>query len=150
MNNLSDKKHFVFVYGTLKKGYGNNRLLTNAEFVGNFATEPNYRIFCNGSFPYLIQVGEGSGVSVEGEIYKVSDQELARCDRLEGHPEMYERKPVAIKYEIKNDELVKTTLPSIVGKIEAYIYPHDVSRCRRCNTCWPTDRIAKENLQEAV
>jgi gamma-glutamylcyclotransferase (GGCT)/AIG2-like uncharacterized protein YtfP len=26
---------FVFVYGTLKKGYGNHRLLENSKFIGN-------------------------------------------------------------------------------------------------------------------
>jgi len=130
------KKHLIFTYGTLKKGYHNHRLLTQAEFVGKFATAPNYKIFCNGSFPYMIEVGNGEGAAVEGEVYKVSDAELARCDRLESHPDMYKRTKIHIMYELKGDSLIETK----VEGIEAYIYQHKVSGCRPCNTNWPQDR----------
>lgn len=142
---MSNKKHLVFVYGTLKKGYGNHRLLTGAEFVGNFATAPDYKIYCNGAYPYMVEVGAGKGVPVEGEIYRISDEEQQRCDRLEGHPHMYLRKSIPIMHKI--EENVQDLIPTTIEGVEAYIYQHSVRGSRECNTCWPKDR---EILETAV
>ena len=111
----------IFVYGSLKKGYYNHRLLTNAGLLGEFRTQPNYQLYDNGSFPYLVEVQPGEGVCVEGEVYEVTDQQLKALDRLEGHPDHYVRKAVALQ-EIEN--------------VEAYVYPHEVDGCTNCGTRW--------------
>ena len=136
-NMQQEKKHLIFTYGTLKRGFWNHRLLVDAEFIGEFATASDYKIYCNGSYPYLIEAGSDKGVPVEGEIYRVSDAELARCDRLEGHPSAYTRKPIKIIYEIKDGKLTESEIEGV----EAYIYSHGVTGCRECNTCWPKDRV---------
>lgn len=70
-----------FVYGTLKAGYYNNRLLKKAEFLGTHATEPVYTLF-DGGFPI---VERGGKTSVKGEVWKATDDEtIFDVFRLEG------------------------------------------------------------------
>ena len=79
---------YVFVYGTLKRGHGNSVLLNEAEFVQKAMTQPMYTMRNLGFFP---GVQEGGETSIVGEVYKVSDAELERLDRLEGYPSFYNR-----------------------------------------------------------
>lgn len=82
----------VFVYGTLKKGFGNHRLLENAKYVGEAETVfPVYTMFDIGSFPGVVQGGE---TMIKGEVYDVNDEEFANLDRLEGYPSMYTREEI--------------------------------------------------------
>jgi gamma-glutamylcyclotransferase (GGCT)/AIG2-like uncharacterized protein YtfP len=77
-------QHRVFVYGTLKKGYGNHGLLQrcNAEFVGT-ASLPNYNMRHLGGFPAIYRTAAGYP-AVKGEIYWVNADGLVALDRLEG------------------------------------------------------------------
>lgn len=102
--------HTVFVYGTLKKGFGNHRLLEDAEYVGDAeTTSDTYTMYNLGSFP---GVKEGGSTRVTGEVYKVNDEELASLHRLEGHPTFYKavNKQVRLTNRISNNYL------------EAYMY----------------------------
>jgi gamma-glutamylcyclotransferase (GGCT)/AIG2-like uncharacterized protein YtfP len=85
----------VFVYGTLKQGYGNNSLLKNAEFIGEFTTcEDSFLMYTNGSFPYVVRDGK---FHVKGELYHVKDPRTAEeLDWLEGYPNHYDRVPVTV------------------------------------------------------
>jgi len=111
----------VGVYGTLRNGYRNHRLIKGARFVGNFRTKEKYKIYCNGSFPYMIEVEE-NGVAVECEVYEVTPEQLYNMDGLEGHPNWYMRKPVELQ--------------GIEG-VEAYIYQKSVKGARDAGTSWP-------------
>jgi gamma-glutamylcyclotransferase (GGCT)/AIG2-like uncharacterized protein YtfP len=117
--------HYIFVYGTLKRGYNNNRrLLTGSEFVGEFFTKPFYRLYDLGYFPGL-KIDKQAGKSIKGEIYRVSDKVLESLDFLEGHPKHYKRESL----EIENfDE-----------KVEGYIYNYDVSKKTECSPEWNCD-----------
>jgi gamma-glutamylcyclotransferase (GGCT)/AIG2-like uncharacterized protein YtfP len=85
----------VFVYGTLKSGYGNNEFhLGTSEFVGE-AVVADATLMAVSSFPGAI---EAHGEHVKGEVWRVDEQTLARLDRLEGCPHMYERRLVPTKY----------------------------------------------------
>lgn len=81
----------MFVYGTLKKGFGNNHLLSGDTFVGEATTLPNFTMFSMGGFPGVSKEGE---TQIRGEIYEVSPSTLERLDRLEGHPNWYIREEV--------------------------------------------------------
>ena len=83
----------VFVYGTLLQGEGNHDLLAGAEFVGAARTPPGYALRDLGAFPGLVDGGEHA---VDGEVYLVGPDTLARLDRLEGHPSWYRRVPIAL------------------------------------------------------
>ena len=64
----------LFVNGTLMKGLKLNKNLDGAEFMGEFTTEPCYRLFTiNDIHPGMFEVAEG-GVAVAGEMYRMSDE----------------------------------------------------------------------------
>ena len=105
-------KHMIFVYGTLKRGFGNNRLLSGSKFVGEARTEGKFALYESG-IPFVIEDEQVSQVS--GEVYEVDEKTLSRLDRLEGHPNWYCRKMVNISVNNKDPgELEKM--------IKAWIY----------------------------
>lgn len=85
----------VWVYGTLKNGYGNHGLLRGSIFVGE-AVSPNiFKIKCvspSGGFPIIMHGYD----AVLGEVYDVDDATLRALDRLEGTPHMYQRKMMTL------------------------------------------------------
>lgn len=82
--------HLAFVYGTLKKGFGNHWLIEeliskgDAVYLGVARTEKQYPLVC-GPFqvPFLVYK-PGSGRYVRGELYRVNDAALKALDVLEG------------------------------------------------------------------
>lgn len=85
----------VFVYGTLKRGYGNNRLLQNKDC--KFVEErilPGFKAFFSfrdQGFP-VAKASEGD--SLKGEVWEIPDGDsevLRRLDGLEGEGYMYSR-----------------------------------------------------------
>lgn len=79
----------VFVYGTLKRGEGNHRLLAQGcLFIGDDTIKA--KLFDLGHFPAIQQ---GTDV-VQGEVYMVGPNTLRRLDALEGHPNFYKREVV--------------------------------------------------------
>ena len=90
----SPQKHRVGVYGTLKQGYSNHRLLAKADFVGDACTFNDYPLVVDG-LPYLYEE-EGHGKQVALELYDCTDKELEALDRLEGHPTFYARKEIEV------------------------------------------------------
>lgn len=92
-------KRMLFVYGTLKKGYGNNRLLQRPDcrFVAEATTDRPYLLMNFGRFPGMYQEGAKKETpKVRGELWEVSDEAIVRCDYLEGHPTMYRRTPIKV------------------------------------------------------
>ena len=87
--------HSVAVYGTLKKGRGNHRLLANSYCLGEGFTSSPYPLVID-DLPYVID-REGSGWRVHVETYRVTDETLARLDSLEGHPDWYQRKQIQVQ-----------------------------------------------------
>lgn len=89
----------VFVYGTLRKGGSNHRLMESADFC-NTTRIPGYEMWSLGPFPAVVPV---SGIPADppyivAELYRVDAALLARLDLLEDyygpdHPRnLYERK----------------------------------------------------------
>ena len=85
----------VFVYGSLKKGYGNHRLLTTSKLLGEHTTEPAYSMFSMGSFPFVETNGE---TGIKGEVYEVNEDVFSTLDILEGYPTFYDRKYIDTPY----------------------------------------------------
>jgi len=86
---------YVAVYGTLKKGYGNNRLMDPRGFtlVGSFVSVDKFHMTSGGGFPIVYKDMKQHHVKVE--IYRVDDKAyLSSVDSLEGHPTWYRREPV--------------------------------------------------------
>jgi gamma-glutamylaminecyclotransferase len=83
----------VFVYGTLKSGHGNNRLLAQAECLGRAVLELPYKFVCLGGFPGLVHTRDAvyPASAVGGEVWEVDEFTFKRLDRLEGYPNFYDR-----------------------------------------------------------
>lgn len=95
-----DKMNFVFVYGTLKNGYGNNRILSDSTYVSNGYTKEKFSLrhsYYDRGFPVCMRPVPGElKLQVYGEIYSVSEGTLWQLDRLEGVPTLYVREKVPI------------------------------------------------------
>ena len=87
--------HYVFVYGSLKSGYGNHPLLVegDAKFLGEAETAMRYKMLSLGGFPGVV---EGGDDSIKGEVYEVDDDTFRSLDFLEGYPSFYTRKQVEV------------------------------------------------------
>lgn len=98
--------HKLFVYGTLKKGYGNHYHIEGAELIDD-GHIIGYDMLSFGAFPGAIE-GEGK---VYGQVYKIDDEMLQSCDYLEGYradkPEhsMYIR--TVVDCHMRDDESVE-------------------------------------------
>jgi gamma-glutamylcyclotransferase (GGCT)/AIG2-like uncharacterized protein YtfP len=79
----------VFVYGTLKRGQPNHHQLAGSRFSGQ-AELAGLELYDLGPFPMVIACPHPAAV-VHGELYGVSPELLARLDRFEGVPRLYER-----------------------------------------------------------
>lgn len=79
----------LFVYGTLKRDFGNNRLLQDSKYVADATITGVMRSL--GGFPCVSLNGD---YTVYGELFEVGPEVLAACDRLEGHPSWYVRTKV--------------------------------------------------------
>ena len=64
----------LFVNGTLMRGLALSKNLEDAEFMGQFTTQPCYRLYSiDDVHPGMYEVAEG-GVAVAGEMYRMSDE----------------------------------------------------------------------------
>ena len=81
----------VFVYGTLKRGYGNNILLRNSDFLGEDTIE-DHTLVLEQAFPYMV---ESKGDKVRGEVYEVDERTVRLLDSLEGYPHHYQKKEIS-------------------------------------------------------
>jgi gamma-glutamylaminecyclotransferase len=87
---------FVFVYGTLKRGGENHRVIAGQRFVGEARTEAAFRLYQLDGYPGMAAVAEG-GRSIEGELWEVDGPALARLDELEGTESgLYVRAPLRL------------------------------------------------------
>ena len=79
---MKDKKILVAVYGSLRQGLHNHRLLESSNYLGDFNTEPIYSLHSLGSFPGL---KENGNTSVVMEVYEVTEAVARNVDNLEGY-----------------------------------------------------------------
>lgn len=104
------EKHYVFVYGTLRKHERNHYLLNEATLVAEQAWTDGSLYDTGLGYP---AVKPSSTEVVYGEIYSVDKAQLQKLDQLEGYDEnsddnLYDRKKQIISYDL--------------GETEAYIY----------------------------
>jgi gamma-glutamylcyclotransferase (GGCT)/AIG2-like uncharacterized protein YtfP len=115
---MNKDKTLVAVYGSLKAGFGNHRLLSESELAFKGMTTPEFRMLDLGSYPGIVE-GE---FQVDVEVYEVDEETFSRLDRLEGYPSFYDRKKVEV-----------TDYDDLDKKQEAWIYflkSNDIHRAR--------------------
>lgn len=128
----ADYKSLIFVYGTLLSGEPNYPLLESGTLVGEAQTKSEFRMFTGGWFPYVqrselevverFEDGTPSeekfvGYSIQGEVYSIDSQTLARLDRLEGVPSHYQRHSINV-----------TLADGSIRAVDIYLYYGDTSR----------------------
>ncbi|ACP25818.1 hypothetical protein NGR_c20550 [Sinorhizobium fredii NGR234] len=86
---------FVFVFGTLKKGFPlHRRGLAHATYLGLYRTATTYPLLVAGPWFAPMMFNEpGIGLRVSGELYHVDAATLERLDRMEsiGKPGNFRR-----------------------------------------------------------
>lgn len=92
----------VFVYGTLKRGHGNNRLLRTSDYLGKAVSVEKFRMLGGRGVPFVWPDAEGTQ-HIQGELFDIGEPEiieeiyneaartLAALDRLESNGFVYER-----------------------------------------------------------
>ena len=80
------KNNYVFTYGTLLRGERNHHLICDEDFVCE-AKVNGFIMFNLGTYPGIYP---GDDV-IEGEIYLVDDETLAKLDSLEEEGSLYKR-----------------------------------------------------------
>lgn len=110
----------IAVYGSLRKEFGNHRLIDKAEYKGMFSTDPVYSLYSLGGYPGL---KENGNTSVVMEVYAVNENEAHNVDMLEGYtpgekPYFYDKIPIETPWgeasvytyvgHISEDRLVKS------------------------------------------
>ena len=92
--NSNDKEGvLLFVYGTLMRNERAHQHLSGAHFVASAHTAPCFQLLNAGSFPAMVASG---AQAVVGELWRVPPDLLARIDRYEGVPHLYQRLPVQL------------------------------------------------------
>lgn len=81
----------VAVYGSLREGMGNHRLLIGSDLLGHFNVE-GFEMYSYGAFPF-IKHGDGTIIV---EVYEVDEETFKRLDRLEGYPSFYDRELIEV------------------------------------------------------
>lgn len=111
-------RHLIFVYGTLKRGWGNNAIIHDQKFLSEASTVGNkYQMHALGGFPGIVSGDK----NIPGELWEVDDTAFARCDRLEGHPNFYKRELVSVTSKVNGEDVLWSEQAWI------YVYQGDVS-----------------------
>jgi gamma-glutamylcyclotransferase (GGCT)/AIG2-like uncharacterized protein YtfP len=79
----------VVVYGSLRKGMGNNRVIDGATLLSTETISLPFEMIDMGSYPGLIRSNEVNDIEVE--VYEVNPQTYRRVEQLEGFPLFYNR-----------------------------------------------------------
>lgn len=112
----------LFVYGTLKRGCLHHALLAGQQFVREAESLPRYRLFETSSYPCLVE-DPIRGVAVQDEVWEVDHAALARLDKYEDVPQLFERSAIALE--------------GVTGEVQAYFYRGDVSSLQDLGGTWP-------------
>lgn len=84
-----DSAVLVFVYGTLQRGEVNHAQMAGCRWLGQ-AELRGLALYDLGPFPMAVPTAD-AGSRLHGELYAVNAEQLARLDRFEGAPRLYER-----------------------------------------------------------
>ena len=87
----------LFTYGTLMRGQANHVLLEGrSTFLGEAETTRPYGFRDYGACPGMTE--EGGEGPIQGELYEIGGDLLERIDRLEGHPDLYQRTEIDVRW----------------------------------------------------
>lgn len=79
----------IAVYGSLRKGRGNHRLIEHSNQLSQEVVSIPFRMVSLGGFPGLLPDEQDNDIVIE--VYEVDDQTYKNVERLEGYPRFYQR-----------------------------------------------------------
>ncbi len=91
-------KVYLFVYGSLKKGFENEHVLDKAKYISKATTVRKFAMYASkgGEYPYLLK--DKPLNNIEGELYKIARKDLLKkIDIFEGSPDYYTRESIEVK-----------------------------------------------------
>ena len=88
----TEERHQVFVYGTLKRHYGNHYRISDGGSLFRGQATIKGLMFHIGGFPAVNL--EEPWIEITGEVFDVSDKVLKSLDYLEGYPNHYDRQVI--------------------------------------------------------
>lgn len=89
---MNKENLLICVYGSLRRGMGNSRLLETSELLSTETIRDNFRMVDIGSYPGLIESEEENEIVIE--IYEVTPEVYRRIEQLESYPHYYDRRDV--------------------------------------------------------
>lgn len=121
---------YLFVYGTLKRGFCREIALSGQHFIAEVATQPEFHLVDCGSYPGLIR--QQPGRSIRGELFAIQPRLWNKLDKIEGTDiGLYRRIPVQLLAPY--DNLV----------VQTYEYLGNTASlrdCGDCGDCWTKQR----------
>jgi gamma-glutamylaminecyclotransferase len=92
--------NLLFVYGTLKEGFGNHHINAGTRVPGNYVTAQPHGLYIVGPhrYPWMVQ-DDARGLPVRGQLFRVDAAALARMDVLEqvDEPGWYTRHIIQVR-----------------------------------------------------
>lgn len=91
-------KVYLFVYGSLKKGFDNEHVLDKAKYISKATTVRKFAMYASkgGEYPYFLK--DKPLNNIEGELYKIARKDLLKkIDIFEGSPDYYTRESIEVK-----------------------------------------------------
>ncbi|XP_021369645.1 gamma-glutamylaminecyclotransferase-like [Mizuhopecten yessoensis] len=107
---MSNSMFKVFVYGTLKRGQPNNKMMEGifdgeVTYMGRGLTGKAYPLVISAAkwnLPCMLSV-EGTGKKIHGEVFEVDQEMLGFLDLFEGHPDFYKRSQIIVQLTEDHD-----------------------------------------------
>lgn len=109
---MNKKNYYIAVYGSLRRGMGNHRLIEDSEFLETAIIHLPYRMISLGGFPGLVPINEDEDlVPITVEFYKVNADVNKRVEMLEGYPTFYDKYWFDRNFGGDNEEVCIYVLP---------------------------------------
>ncbi|MEA3523462.1 MAG: gamma-glutamylcyclotransferase family protein [Campylobacterota bacterium] len=89
---------YLFVYGSLKKGFQNHTMLSEANYISKAQTTSKFAMYTedNQNYPYIIK-DNITGQKIDGELYEITRKDLLdKIDDFEGAPNYFKQTIVSI------------------------------------------------------
>lgn len=116
------EQHYVFVYGTLRRGLRNHSLLKGAKFIGFAKTKERYTMYVR-TIPFVNKNIKTS--QIIGEVYLVDDETLSKLDYLEDHPHWYYRELIDVILDNRQFNSISGNICDHGEELKAWIYFND-------------------------
>jgi gamma-glutamylcyclotransferase (GGCT)/AIG2-like uncharacterized protein YtfP len=150
---------YVFVYGTLRKGERNHRLLEQADWIAEQCWTHGEMFNTGYGYPAIKQ---SNTEKVYGELYAINADELKRLDLLEGYiggrnDNLYDRikQPIhtdtgtveASVYVASNESLVNTPISSGDWRVDRFVKEQDTVLYFAYGSCMDDQRFIKHGVE---